>query len=41
MGQEVLLKKRSGRIHDVAQGPEGFLYILTGGKRAGLYRLEP
>ena len=41
LGQEVLLKKRLGRIRDVAQGPDGFLYILTDGKRAGLYRLEP
>ncbi len=40
-GQEVLLKKRLGRIRDVAQGPDGFLYILTDGKRAALYRLEP
>jgi aldose sugar dehydrogenase len=39
--QEVLLKKHLGRIRDVAQGPDGFLYILTDGKKAGLYRLEP
>lgn len=41
IGQEVLLKKRLGRIRDVAQGPDGFLYILTDSKRAELYRLEP
>ena len=39
--QEVLLKNRLGRIRDVAQGPEGYLYVLTDGKRGGLYRLEP
>ena len=41
IGQEVLLKNRLGRIRDVAQGLDGFVYILTDGKRAGLYRLEP
>ena len=39
--QEVLLKNRPGRIRDVAQGPQGLLYILTDGKKGGLYRLEP
>ena len=39
--QEVLLEKSPGRIRDVAQGLEGFLYLLTDGKKAGLYRLEP
>ena len=41
LSQEVLLNQRPGRIRDVAQGPEGFLYILKDGKKGGLYRLEP
>lgn len=29
VGQEVLLKGRFGRLRDVAQGPDGYLYFLT------------
>jgi aldose sugar dehydrogenase len=39
--QEDLLTERIGRIRDVRQGPDGFLYILTDEGDGGLYRLEP
>lgn len=39
--EEVLLKDRIGRIRDIRQGPDGYIYILTDQARGGLYRLEP
>ena len=30
-----------GRIRDVATGPDGFIYLLTDGTEASIYRLEP
>ena len=30
-----------GRIRDVAVSPDGFIYLLTDGTEASLYRLEP
>jgi len=39
--QEVLLDNTLGRIRDVRNGPNGFLYILTDGPSASLYRLVP
>ena len=41
VGQEVLLENRLGRIRDVRSGPDGYLYILTDGPDASLYRLLP
>jgi glucose/arabinose dehydrogenase len=41
MGQEILLANEIGRIRDVRTGPDGYLYILTDGEEASLYRLEP
>ncbi len=41
LSQEVLLEGTIGRIRDVRQGPDGFLYILTDGAPGTLYRLEP
>ena len=41
VSQEVLLKDRIGRIRDVRQGPDGFLYLLTDAADGSLYRLEP
>jgi glucose/arabinose dehydrogenase len=29
IGQEFLLEDRYGRLRDVAQGPDGLLYVLT------------
>lgn len=40
-GQEVLLENNLGRIRDVRTGPDGFLYLLTDGPSASLYRLVP
>jgi aldose sugar dehydrogenase len=30
-----------GRIRDVATGPDGYIYLLTDGTEASIYRLEP
>ena len=39
--QETLLKSAIGRIRDVRNGPDGFLYLLTDSPRGVLARLEP
>jgi glucose/arabinose dehydrogenase len=39
--EERLLKGALGRIRDVRQGPDGYLYLLTDESRAVLARLEP
>jgi glucose/arabinose dehydrogenase len=39
--EEVLLKDVVGRIRDVRQGPDGYLYVLTDQRDGGVYRLEP
>jgi glucose/arabinose dehydrogenase len=39
--QEVLLKGQIGRIRDVREGPDGYLYILTDDRNGALLRLEP
>ena len=39
--QEILLKNRIGRIRDVRNGPDGYLYLLTDANSGVLYRLEP
>ena len=39
-----LLAQRMGRIRDVRQGPDGFIYLVTDdrdGKPTPVYRLEP
>ncbi|MCC5880526.1 MAG: PQQ-dependent sugar dehydrogenase [Idiomarina sp.] len=38
---EVLLDGTVGRIRDVRQGPDGYLYVLTDESDGGLYRIEP
>ena len=39
--QEVLLKGQLGRIRDVREGPDGYLYLLTDARNGALLRLEP
>ena len=39
--QERLLKKELGRIRDVRNGPDGYLYLLTDAKKGKLVRLQP
>lgn len=39
--QKRLLKDQIGRIRDVQQGPDGYLYLLTDEDNGGLYKLEP
>lgn len=39
--EEILLSGLIGRIRDVRQGPDGYIYILTDQADGGLYRLEP
>lgn len=34
-------RDKIGRIRDVAVSPDGFIYLLTDGSEASLYRLEP
>lgn len=38
---EELLLKTIGRIRDVRQGPDGYLYLLNDEPDGGLYRIEP
>jgi aldose sugar dehydrogenase len=39
--EEVLLDGIVGRIRDVRQGPDGFLYVVTDHDDGGIYRIEP
>jgi glucose/arabinose dehydrogenase len=39
--EERLLEGELGRIRDVRNGPDGFLYLLTDGSRGKIVRLEP
>jgi glucose/arabinose dehydrogenase len=39
--QEELLKDVVGRIRDVAQGPKGYIWLITDADNGKLYRLEP
>jgi glucose/arabinose dehydrogenase len=41
---EELLVQQMGRIRDIRQGPDGFIYLVTDnreGKPTPIYRLEP
>lgn len=38
---EELLRDRVGRIRDVRQGPDGYLYVLNDAPDGALYRIEP
>ncbi len=38
---EELIPGEVGRIRDVRQGPDGFLYLVTAEDDGGLYRIEP
>ncbi|MCA0893371.1 PQQ-dependent sugar dehydrogenase [Microbulbifer agarilyticus] len=40
-GTETLLEGQVGRIRDVRQGKDGYLYLLNDSNDGGLYRLEP
>lgn len=39
--KETLLTGKIGRIRDIRQGPDGFVYIATDETNGGIYRLEP
>jgi glucose/arabinose dehydrogenase len=39
--EERLLVGQVGRVRDVRQGPDGYLYLLTESSDAGLLRIEP
>ena len=41
ISEEVLLQNTVGRVRDVRNGPDGYLYFLTDATNGGLYRLEP
>ena len=38
---ETLLQGQLGRIRDVRQGADGYIYLLNDTSDAGLFRLEP
>ncbi|MCG5501623.1 PQQ-dependent sugar dehydrogenase [Ectothiorhodospira lacustris] len=38
---EELLRDRVGRVRDVRQGPDGYLYVLNDAPNGALYRIEP
>ena len=40
VAQRVLLRRRLGRIRDVRQGPQGYLWLLTDEHPGALYRIE-
>jgi aldose sugar dehydrogenase len=39
--KEVLFSEKIGRIRDVREGPDGYIYIATDEGDGGVYRLEP
>ncbi|TVQ15833.1 MAG: PQQ-dependent sugar dehydrogenase [Bacteroidetes bacterium] len=39
--KETLISEKIGRIRDVRQGPDGYIYIATDEGNGGIYRLEP
>jgi glucose/arabinose dehydrogenase len=39
--QETVARGEIGRIRDVRQGPDGFIYLLNDETEGGVYRLEP
>ena len=39
--EERMLQGAVGRIRDVRQGPEGFLYLLVDSSSGAIVRLEP
>jgi len=38
--QEILLKDKIGRIRDVRTSPDGYIYILTDGKKGSLFKIS-
>lgn len=38
--EERLLARKLGRIRDVRQGPDGYLYLLTDSEDGKVFRLE-
>ena len=40
VSEERLLENAIGRIRDIQQAPDGYLYVLTDEDEGGLYRLE-
>jgi aldose sugar dehydrogenase len=38
---EILFSEKAGRIRDVRQGPDGYIYFVTDQSNGGIYRLEP
>ena len=40
-GEEILLEDSVGRVRDVRQGPNGYLYVVTDAEQGGIYRIEP
>ena len=41
LSEERLFENKFGRIRDIRQGPEGYLYFLTDEDPGQLYRIRP
>lgn len=39
--QQIIIQQAPGRVRDVAQGPDGYIYILIDGNNSPVYRLTP
>jgi aldose sugar dehydrogenase len=39
--EEELLLGEIGRIRDVREGPDGYIYVLTDHTEGALYRIQP
>ena len=39
--EEILFTEKIGRIRDIRQGPDGFLYLVTDEEKGGIYRVAP
>jgi aldose sugar dehydrogenase len=39
--EEILFAEKIGRIRDIRQGPDGFLYMVTDEEDGGVYRVSP
>lgn len=41
VNQQTIVKWAPGRVRDIAQGPDGYIYILIDGMNSAIYRLTP
>lgn len=41
MHEEALLTDRVGRIRDIEQGPDGYIYVITDDRNGSLVQIKP